>query len=86
MRRDAVASQASRNAAGVLGKPPCGSRIPASRCVEDPRRWDGIAFKLTVFSHHTVGRFYNPGFSPIPLTTVIGLRACVNPVGTGIAC
>ncbi len=43
MRRDAFASQASRNAAGELGKPPFGSRIPASRGVEDPRRCFGIA-------------------------------------------
>ena len=43
MRRDAVASQASRNAAGELGKPPFGSRIPASRGVEGPRRCLGIA-------------------------------------------
>ena len=42
MRRDAVASQASRNAVGELGKPPLGSRIPASRGVEDPRRCFGI--------------------------------------------
>ena len=33
-----AASEASRNAAGELGKPPCGSRIPVPRCVETPRR------------------------------------------------
>ena len=39
--------------------------------------------------HHkclkSVGRFYNPDFGPIFLTTVIGLRARVNPVGMEIA-
>jgi hypothetical protein len=44
MRRGATPPQASRNAAGALGKPPFGSRIPASRCVDDPHRCDGIAF------------------------------------------
>ncbi len=43
MRRDAFASQASRNAAGGLGMPPFGSRIPATRGVEGPRRCFGIA-------------------------------------------
>ena len=38
MRRGAIPPQPSRNAAGALGKPPSGSRIPASRCVEDPQR------------------------------------------------
>ena len=33
-----LASKASRNAAGELGKLPCGSPIPAPRCVETPRR------------------------------------------------
>ena len=32
-----------------------------------------------------VGEFYNSACSPFPLTTVIGLRACVNSVGMGIA-
>ncbi len=44
MRRGVIPPQASRDAAGVLGKPPFGSRIPASRCVEVPHRCDGIAF------------------------------------------
>jgi len=39
MRRDAVPSQASGNAAGGLEKPPEGSPIPASRGVERPCRW-----------------------------------------------
>ncbi len=43
MRSDASASQASRNAVGEIGKPPFGSRIPASRGVEDPRRCFDIA-------------------------------------------
>ncbi len=43
MRRDAIASQAGHNAAGELGKPPFGSRIPASRGIEAPRRCFGIA-------------------------------------------
>ncbi len=43
MRRDAIASQASRNAAGGLRKPPFGSRNPASPGVDDPRRSFGIA-------------------------------------------
>ena len=42
--------------------------------------------ELTVIRHHTVGEFYNSKLGPIPLTTVIGLRAGVNPVGTEIAC
>ncbi len=37
-------------------------------------------------THLGVGRFYNSGFGPIPLTTVIGLIARVNPVGTEIVC
>jgi hypothetical protein len=41
--------------------------------------------ELTVFRHQTVGRFYNPDSGPIPLTTVIGLRARVNRVGMEIA-
>ena len=44
MRRGVIPPQASRDTAGVLGKPPLGSRIPASRCVEVPHRCDGIAF------------------------------------------
>ena len=45
-RGNAGASGASRNAAGELGKPPCGSRIPVPRCVETPRRCKGIACGL----------------------------------------
>ena len=41
--------------------------------------------ELTLNRHQTVGRFYNSDFGSIPLTTVIGLRARVNPVGMGIA-
>ncbi len=37
IRRDAFASQVPRNAAGGLGKPPFGSRIPASR--QEKVRW-----------------------------------------------
>ena len=33
-----------------------------------------------------VGRLYNSDFASIPLTTVIRLRARVNPVGTEIVC
>ena len=40
---DAGASQASGNASGGLGTPPCGSDIPASRGVEHPCRCFGIA-------------------------------------------
>ena len=45
-RGDVGASEASRNAAGELGKPPCGSPIPAPQCVETPRRCKGIACGL----------------------------------------
>jgi hypothetical protein len=41
--------------------------------------------ELTVSPRQTVGKFYNSVFRPIPLTTVIGLRARINPVGMRIA-
>ena len=41
--------------------------------------------ELTPFGHKTVGGFYNSVFAPAPLTTVMGLRDRVNPVGTEIA-
>ena len=48
MRRGAIPPQPSRNAAGALGKPPSGSRIPASRCVEDPHRCATASLSGTV--------------------------------------
>ena len=39
--------------------------------------------ELTLYRHQTVGGFYNSDFGPIPLTTVLGLRARINPLGMG---
>jgi hypothetical protein len=44
-----------------------------------------VSGALTVFGHHNVGGFYDPGFARIPLTTVFGLRPRVNASGMKIA-
>ena len=66
-----------------------GDDLPQCRFVMEERR--GVSEFFTVFRRNprnlpkSVGRFYNSGFVPIPLTTVFGLTARVNPTGTDFA-
>jgi hypothetical protein len=67
MRRGTIPPQASRNAACALGKLPSGSRIPASRCVEDPHRCDSIAFGLSLTEKQGYGILWVPYLRFYPL-------------------
>jgi hypothetical protein len=86
MRRDAVASQVSRNAAGEFGKPPFGSRIPASRGVEVPRRCFGIAIGPSPAEKPGYGIVWVPyvGFYPLARIPIARDSGASQPGGARI--